>query len=123
MAGLAETPEGITRRQALKRGLAIGAGLVWATPSLQVVNMSKAYAQVPSPGEASNPPETEVAGKTVSNVEVEAESLPFTGGDILPLAGLGAGLLAAGAASLKAANQIEGSSRPDQSDPEPDEGG
>jgi hypothetical protein len=118
-----EIPPGITRRQALKRGLLIGGGLLWATPSLQIVNMSRAYAQVPSPGDTSTPPEAEVSGKTLTNTEVEAESLPFTGGDVLPLAGLGAGLIAAGAASLQIARQIEDSGGSGRPDCEPAEGG
>jgi hypothetical protein len=88
-----------------------------------MVNMTKAYAQVPSPGEASSITETEVAGKTVTRTEVEAESLPFTGGDVLPLAGLGAGLIAAGAASLKASRHMEDSTGPSRSGPEPSEDG
>jgi hypothetical protein len=38
------TPEGITRREALKRGAAI-AGAVWAVPVMQTLNMAAARAQ------------------------------------------------------------------------------
>ncbi|NOY55795.1 MAG: hypothetical protein GXP34_07380, partial [Actinobacteria bacterium] len=47
----AEAPlTGITRRQALKRGLAVGAALAWATPVIQAVGIRPAYAKAPSPG-------------------------------------------------------------------------
>jgi len=41
---------GITRRQALKRGLAVGAALAWATPVVQAVGIRPAYAKAPSSG-------------------------------------------------------------------------
>lgn len=42
--------QGLTRRDILKRGAALGGALVWATPVVQVVGMGRARAQVPSPG-------------------------------------------------------------------------
>lgn len=51
------------------------------------------------------------------------ETIPLTGIEVLPLATLGGGLLAAGAASLKIAKQMEGSDVPSHSDPEPPEDG
>jgi hypothetical protein len=43
-----ETHEGLTRREALKRG-AIVAGTLWAVPIVQAVGMRPAYAATPSP--------------------------------------------------------------------------
>jgi hypothetical protein len=47
------TPTGITRRQALKRGAAI-AGVVWAAPAMQVLNMSAAHATDGQSGSETN---------------------------------------------------------------------
>ena len=131
MDGMEDTPREITRREVLRRGLLLGGGLIWVTPSVQVVNMSKAYAQVPSPGvdaSSTRGPEVssstrgpEVAGKTVTS-DVQAESLPFTGSNVLPLAGLAGGLLAAGGANLKAAKHLKRSKKSNETGPEPAEG-
>lgn len=40
--------DGLTRRQVLKRGVALGAATMWTTPALQVVRMSTAQAQATS---------------------------------------------------------------------------
>ena len=40
---------GLTRRELLKRGAALGGAVVWATPIVQAVGMQSALAQVPSP--------------------------------------------------------------------------
>lgn len=40
--------EGLTRRQALKRGAAVSGALLWATPAIQTIGMSKALAATPS---------------------------------------------------------------------------
>lgn len=42
----------ITRRDALKRGALIGAGAVWATPVIQSIGMSRAFATVVSDPDA-----------------------------------------------------------------------
>ena len=44
-----DTHDGLTRREALKRGAVIAGGLVWATPVVQAVGMSRAYANDTSP--------------------------------------------------------------------------
>ena len=45
------TEEGLTRRQALKRGAILGGvALAWTTPAVQIVGMSPALAQSTSPG-------------------------------------------------------------------------
>jgi hypothetical protein len=44
-----DTQQGLTRREALKRGAVLAGGLVWATPVVQAVGMSPAYAQIVSP--------------------------------------------------------------------------
>ena len=43
---------GITRREALKRGVAIGATAIWATPVVQSIGMTPAFAQAVSDGDA-----------------------------------------------------------------------
>lgn len=43
------TPEGLSRRDLLRRGAALGGALAWATPVVQVIGMSPALANVPSP--------------------------------------------------------------------------
>ena len=40
--------EELTRRQALKRGAAVGGAMLWATPAIQTIGMSKALAASPS---------------------------------------------------------------------------
>ncbi len=41
--------EGLSRREALKRGAVMGGALVWAVPVVQTVGMNAALAQEPSP--------------------------------------------------------------------------
>lgn len=53
----ATASEGLTRREALRRGTLAGLGLVWAAPSVQSINMSVQYAQATSPT-----PETTIPG-------------------------------------------------------------
>jgi hypothetical protein len=45
---VSETQGGLTRREALKRGVVV-AGALWAVPVVQAVGMRPAYAQAPSP--------------------------------------------------------------------------
>ena len=40
---------GISRRQALKKGAVVGGTVLWATPVVQSIGMSRAFGQVPSP--------------------------------------------------------------------------
>lgn len=40
---------GISRREALKRGAALGGSLIWAVPTIQAIGMSPAFAQEASP--------------------------------------------------------------------------
>ena len=42
--------DGLSRRDLLKRGAALGGALVWVTPIVQVVGMRPAFAQTVSPG-------------------------------------------------------------------------
>ena len=44
--------DGLSRRDFLKRGAALGGALVWVTPVVQVVGMRPAFAQTVSPGAA-----------------------------------------------------------------------
>jgi hypothetical protein len=39
----------LTRREAIKRGAAFGAGVVWAVPTVQAIGMSRAFASETSP--------------------------------------------------------------------------
>lgn len=57
-----EGPTGISRREALKRGAILGGAVVWATPVVQTVGMSRAFASTPSP----------VGGKDISYVGINA---------------------------------------------------
>ncbi|MDX1468864.1 MAG: twin-arginine translocation signal domain-containing protein [Acidimicrobiia bacterium] len=51
---MAETEsQGITRRDLLKRGAALGGAVVWATPIVQTLGMGRAYAQTASPPDIS----------------------------------------------------------------------
>jgi len=43
------TPEGLSRRDLLRRGAALGGALAWATPVVQVIGMSPALATGTSP--------------------------------------------------------------------------
>jgi hypothetical protein len=44
-----EVAGSITRRQALRRGTALGGAVLWATPVVQILGMSPALAQAASP--------------------------------------------------------------------------
>ena len=50
MADEFDINEGLTRREALKKGAMLGGALVWAVPVVQTVGMSAAMAQIPSEG-------------------------------------------------------------------------
>lgn len=45
--------QGISRRDLLKRGAALGGAVVWATPVVQTLGMGRAYAQSASPPDIS----------------------------------------------------------------------
>ena len=50
-------PQGISRRQVLQRGAAVGAAAAWTIPLVQVVSMTPAHAASPSaPGGGGNTP-------------------------------------------------------------------
>jgi hypothetical protein len=55
--------EQISRRDALKRGAAIGAGVLWATPAVQVVSMARSAAAAASPV----PPKAECYAVAISD--------------------------------------------------------
>ena len=44
-----ETPQGLTRREMIKRGALLGGTVMWVTPVVQAVGMSRALAAAPSP--------------------------------------------------------------------------
>lgn len=54
--------QGITRRDLLRRGAALGGAVVWATPVVQTLGMGRAFAQVPSP----------TGGKGISYIGINA---------------------------------------------------
>ena len=58
------SPEGLTRREALKRGAAFGGALLWATPVVQAIGMSRALAE-----------------GTSGNCKTYCIKFEFTGGD------------------------------------------
>lgn len=168
----AEQMEGLTRRQALRKGTLLGAGAVWAAPAVRTLTMSSNFAAATSPivdpGDTETPPknpptdgpgdsedptvnptepptevdDNEVDDKEVDDNEVDNEvgdnevesdspvvggiqvtnpganqvqsgELPLTGLDVGDTAVLAAGLMAAGAAVLKATKPDP--SVPDQS--------
>jgi len=86
--------DGISRRDALKRGLLVG-GAIWVVPAVQVVTMTEAHAETAS-GPVSRQPEEEL--------EVGQDVLPKTGADLNPalVAAAGAALVAAGSATVVA---------------------
>ena len=45
-----EVDQGISRRDLLKRGAALGGAVVWMTPLVQTVGMGPAFAETVSPG-------------------------------------------------------------------------
>jgi hypothetical protein len=49
-------PTGVSRRDLLKRGAVVGAGVAWTVPVIQVVSMTPAHADVPSAPAHPNPP-------------------------------------------------------------------
>jgi hypothetical protein len=62
-ANMAENEaQGITRRDLLKRGAALGGAVVWATPVVQTLGMGRAFAQTASP----------VGGKGISYIGINA---------------------------------------------------
>ena len=44
-----ETSQGISRRDLLRRGAALGGAVVWMTPVVQTLGMGRAFAQTASP--------------------------------------------------------------------------
>ncbi len=113
--GASETDRaGLTRREVLLRGTFLGAGAAWSAPMVRTLTMSQDYAAATSaevePVEVTTPTTTtvptEVGGISVtkpdpSQVQASGE-LPLTGLEVGDTAILGAGLMAAGAALIRA---------------------
>jgi uncharacterized protein YfaP (DUF2135 family) len=76
--------EGLSRRQLLKRGAIVGGGLLWATPAVQTIGMSRALAQVTSPGE----PPTDGFGNCGGSV-VDATNATGIPGALVSVVGTG----------------------------------
>lgn len=110
-----EVERGLTRREALKRGAVLGAGVIWATPVVQSLAMSPALAQTTSPVPGTTAPSvsnttastTEVEGVTIENTpdEVMAADLPFTGLPVEQLVPIAGGAIATGAAMVRLARK------------------
>jgi LPXTG-motif cell wall-anchored protein len=122
------SPSGLTRREALRRGAFLGAGAVWTIPTVRTLTMSSTYAAVPSggvepeetpPPEDNGPPPPEVGGIQVTNPRTNQvqDQLPLTGIDAAQTAMIGSGMVAAGAALLRASRRQRQSAppQPDQS--------
>lgn len=66
---MAESQEqGISRRDLLKRGAALGGAVVWATPVVQTLGMGRAYAQTASP-----------TGQDISYIGINVENCDING--------------------------------------------
>jgi hypothetical protein len=107
-------PSGLTRREALRRGAFLGAGAVWTIPTVRTLTMSSNYAAVPSGGvepEETRPPQDDgqpvVGGIQVTNPGTNQvqDQLPLTGIDVAQTAVIGSGMVAAGAALLRASRR------------------
>jgi hypothetical protein len=61
--------QGISRRDLLKRGAALGGAVVWATPVVQTLGMGRAFAQTASP----------VGGKDISYIGINVEGCEVNG--------------------------------------------
>ena len=85
--------DGLSRRDFLKRGAALGGALVWVAPVVQVVGMRPAFAEVVSPvcgdyfaikieedGEC-----VDISNQTV--IDPPAKCIDVTEGDIVPISG------------------------------------
>lgn len=55
----------VSRRSALKKGAVAGGALLWVAPAVQVIGLSQAHAQVPSPGGGTTTTTTTPDGKSV----------------------------------------------------------
>ena len=64
---------GITRRDLLKKGAALGGAVVWVTPIVQSVGMGRAFAQAPSPCT----PGISYIAMNISCLETDGEPDPF----------------------------------------------
>jgi hypothetical protein len=134
---------GYSRRAALKRGAVVGGAVVWAVPAVQAISMISASAENPSaPQPPANPPTpgTPTTGQTPPVVQstpavsapvagtntapaasvatatttAQGGKLAYTGVDALPMATVGVGLVAAGAALTAVARRRDDSASPEQ---------
>jgi hypothetical protein len=119
-----DEPNGVSRRDVLRRGAIVGAAAVWTVPLVQVVSMTAAHADSPSAPVTRTTTGVEAASDTRPN-SVNATgtqpasggtpsggtasgSLPFTGNDV-PVIGTIAGVAAlAVGAGLVAATRKHG---------------
>lgn len=109
---MTDSAHGPSRRTMLKSGAAIG-GLVWAVPVVQVVSMTPAHAATTSAPTRVKGTSTTVGGSGavggVSATGNDGSALPRTGADIGPVAAVGAGAVALGAAAVVAARKFQAS--------------
>ncbi len=128
MAG--EMGTNLTRRDALRRGTLLGAGVVWAAPAVRTMTMSSNFAAATSPVVDDNQVEVttteaaDVEGIVVTQpgtpqvtsgaAQVSGGQLPFTGIEAGEAALLGAGMLAVGAAIVSATKQDRQTAEPSE---------
>lgn len=65
---------GWTRREAIRRGATLGGVLIWAAPTVQIIHMSRAFAQTTSP----TPGTTPTTQPTVTATTQPTQVLPTT---------------------------------------------
>lgn len=68
-----QTTEPISRRAALKKGVAIGGAVLWVTPVVQTIGMTSAFAQTTSGSPPGNPPSKTTLALTGRNTQHAAE--------------------------------------------------
>lgn len=90
---------GITRRDALKRGVLVGGAVAWSIPAIQLIAMTSAHAERPSGTTPPVAPPTQVLGEKTTSTG----KLPFTGSNVEGMAAIGTGALAVGAGLTGAA--------------------
>ena len=89
---------GFTRRDALRRGAAVGGALIWTVPVVQSMS-GTAVAATGSVDVEGTKTGNQPDGKGAKDADVLGDKLPRTGSNIGDIAALGVGALAVGAAT------------------------
>lgn len=82
---------GITRRQALKRGAAVGAIAAWTVPTIQVVSLTAAHADSPSAPPNNPPPDNPPPNTPPVTPPTGSTTKPKPPASTPPAAGAGGG--------------------------------